>query len=161
MPFEKIVRRHVLIALVLLPLLMLSGWWAGEQFLGQQASPAQRGGVYPLAEKSNCRYSSGRCVLENVDFSILLTYALRADGHFLLARASHPLQDILLTVGEGDALKPRPMISQDATSRNWYLSLVAAPDPAARIRLVARSADVIWYGDVATQFIKASVPGAQ
>ncbi|MDC0363054.1 hypothetical protein OAN12_08440, partial [Halioglobus sp.] len=153
--------RHLVIALMVTPLLAMTGWWASGLFSRQEPAPAQKGGVYPLLERSNCRYASGQCLLENVDFTIALTYVLGSDGHFLLARASHPLSDILLAVGEDEQSAPQSMERRGMNSREWRLALDDRPGAAARIRLVARSADVIWYGDAATHFIKAPVPGVQ
>ncbi|MCP4842841.1 MAG: hypothetical protein GY887_14015, partial [Halieaceae bacterium] len=66
--------RHLVIALMVTPLLAMAGWWASGLFADHEPGPAQKGSVYPLLEKSNCRYASGRCLLENVDFTIALTY---------------------------------------------------------------------------------------
>jgi hypothetical protein len=153
--------RHLVIALMVAPLLAVAGWWASGLLYSQEPGPAQKGGVYPLLEKSNCRYASGQCLLENIDFTIALTYVSGLDGHFLLARASHPLSDILLAVGEDEQSAPQSMDRRGTNSREWRLALDGRPGAAARIRLVARSADVIWYGDAATHFIKAPVPGVQ
>ena len=100
-------------------------------------------------------------MLENVDFTIALTYVLGSDGHFLLAQASHPLSDILLAVDEDEQSAPQSMERRGMNSREWSLALDGRPGAAARIRLVARSADVIWFGDAATHFIKAPVSGIQ
>ncbi len=152
-------KRHLVTSLLVAPLLAMAGWWASGLFSSQEPVPAQKGGVYPLLEKSNCRYASGECLLENVDFTIALTYVLRSDGHFLLAQASHPLSDILLAVDEDEHSAPQFMARRGTNSREWSLTLDGRPGAAARIRLVARSADVIWFGDAATHFIKAPVSG--
>ena len=42
---------------------------------GRQATPAQAGQTYKLLAKSNCRYASGVCSLENEDFKLRVTAA--------------------------------------------------------------------------------------
>lgn len=153
--------RHLVIALMVTPLLAMAGWWASGLFADHEPVPAQKGSVYPLLEKSNCRYASGRCLLENVDFTIALTYGFGSDGHFLIAQASHPLSNILLAVAEDEQSAPQAMERRDTERQEWRLALDGRPSAAARIRLVARNADVTWYGDAATHFIEAPVPGVQ
>ena len=62
--------KHVIVALIVAPVLSVLAWYAVGSFTGEQPTPAEPGQSYPLVEKSNCRYPSGECELENEDFSV-------------------------------------------------------------------------------------------
>ena len=104
--------KHVVIALIVAPILAILAWFAVGQLAGEKALPAERGKSYPLVEKSNCRYESGRCDLENEDFKLLLQWQ---EGKNLMLQSAHPLQGVMIAVGNsGQELPPVAMTAMDA-----------------------------------------------
>ena len=65
--------KHVVIAMIVAPVLAVLAWFATGQLSGEKPQPAEQGKSYPLVEKSNCRYPSGACDLENENFKLRLT----------------------------------------------------------------------------------------
>lgn len=143
--------KHVVIALIVAPILAILAWFAVGQFAGEKAQPAAAGKSYPLVEKSNCRYDSGHCDLENEEFKL----ALELEGLALVLRSAHALRGVMVTVGHpGQDLPPQAMTAIDSEGLSWRYQLTAMPRTDDRIHLVASTAQNAYFGDVATLFIK-------
>jgi len=64
--------KHVIIAMLVAPVLAIMAWFAVDYFIGERPHAAKEGAAYTLIAKSNCRYDSGQCDLENSDFKLNL-----------------------------------------------------------------------------------------
>jgi hypothetical protein len=126
--------------------------------VGEQPAPAVPGGSYPLVEKSNCRYPSGQCELENAEFSITLRIlpGQRQSGHTLTAVSVHPLEGIrvALVAPGGEEGDGRIMRQADGEGRQWSLPLGDMPGEGSRILLAAAAGGSTWFGDAATRFAR-------
>jgi hypothetical protein len=152
--------RHVVIALIVAPALSIAGWWAAGEFAGEQPQPARPGQSYPLLEKSNCRYSSGTCDLQNAELKLSLLYTEGDAGNALLVRSSHGLDGILVSLGPGDGeAQPRAMVAVDDMGRQWRLMLAGLPDAQDRIRLAARASGSAYFGEAGTAFLHPDTTG--
>ena len=128
-------------------------WVVVGQLATESPEPAQVGQSYPLLEKSNCRYASGVCDLENVDFRASMTYREDAQGGYLQLHASHALSGALISVGPVAAESaPQAMVADSAT--RWTLRLAARPDSTARIRLVLKAAGSTYFVEASTAFLQ-------
>ena len=146
--------KHVIIAMIVAPILALLAWIAVGQFAGEEATPARPGQSYPLVEKSNCRYPSGACDLQNEDFRLRLSLEEGPGGPQMLLSASHPLEGVVMSVALPDSEQlPSGMRASDGRGVEWRIGLDAAPSPAQRIRLVARAAGSSYFGDASTAFL--------
>jgi len=147
--------KHLLIASLVAPLLALMSYFAIDFFVGESPHPAEEGRSYQLVGKSNCRYESGKCDLQNGDFRLSLSPQWGRNGQMLLTLTSEfPLDGVVISrvAGATDEHPPEQMraISDDGLS--WSLN-VDNPDPVKdRLRLVASSNQSFWYGDVAMKF---------
>lgn len=147
--------RHVIIAMIVAPVLAILAWFAVGYLGGEKPRPAVAGATYPLVEKSNCRYESGACDLENEDFQLRLTYLEPVTGPELVLSASHPLEGVLLAVDEtGVEGQPDMMRASDGRGLEWRMALAGRPAPAQRIRLVARAGGSSYYADASTTFLQ-------
>ena len=147
--------KHVIIAMIVAPILSVLAWFAVGNFIGEQPTAAQPGQSYPLLEKSNCRYPSGKCALENEDFGLTITYQDGVSGPQLVVRSSHPLEGIVLGLGVADGdIQPAAMRTVDGQGLEWRIALAAEPLPEQRIRLVARSAGSSYFGEAGTAFLQ-------
>ncbi|MBN7796587.1 hypothetical protein [Parahaliea mediterranea] len=151
--------KHVILALLVAPVLSLLAWFAVGNLVGEQPHAAVAGGVYPLLEKSNCRYPSGRCQMVNGDVSLTLRLLSPDSSPRLALNSSVELQGVLVAVvppgaAAGDAPPPRAMASSDASGTHWQLSLPAVPPEGARLRLVAATSDNRFTAEVATRFAR-------
>jgi hypothetical protein len=147
--------KHVIIAMIVAPILSVLAWFAVGSLTGEQAAPAQPGQSYPLVEKSNCRYASGLCDLQNEDFELTLSYEDGVSGPQLVLRSSHPLEGVVLGVGLPDAEEaPAVMRASDGQGLEWRLTIAAAPAPDERIRLVAMAGGSSYFADASTLFLQ-------
>ncbi|EED32647.1 conserved hypothetical protein [gamma proteobacterium NOR5-3] len=146
--------KHVVVALLVAPVLAILAWFAVGNLIGEKAAPAQPGEAYPLVEKSNCRYSSGLCELENQDIKL----TLRLDetvGVALELTASHALEAALMSVSHPDRDPgPRAMQPGDAAGLRWRLPLSAVPSVDERIRVVISVAGSAYFADASTRFLQ-------
>lgn len=146
--------KHVVIAMIVAPLLAVMAWFAAGQFAGEAPQTAVPGQSYPLVEKSNCRYPSGACDVENEEFRLRLT-AAQAGGGELLLTSSYPLEGVVLGVGLPDEeTQPAVMHAADSQGLEWRVQLGAAPAPTQRIRLVALARGSSYFADVGTAFLQ-------
>ena len=147
--------KHVIIAMIVAPILSVLAWFAVGNLTGEQAAPAQPGQSYPLVEKSNCRYASGSCDLQNKDFELTLSYEDGVSGPQLVLRSSHPLEGVVLGVGLPDAEEaPAVMRASDGQGLEWRLAIGGAPLPNERIRLVAMAGGSSYFADASTLFLQ-------
>lgn len=147
--------KHVIIAMIVAPILSILAWFAVGNFVGEQPEPAQAGLSYPLVEKSNCRYPSDGCELENSGFKLLMTYQEDGAGPAMIVRSSHPLEGVVLGVGTVDkATQPSAMRAIDGQGLEWRIALAAKPGIDQRIRLVARAAGSSYFGEAGTLFME-------
>lgn len=146
--------KHVVIAMIMAPLLAVMAWFAAGQLAGETPVVAVPGQSYPLLEKSNCRYASGACDVENEAFRVRLT-AATAGGSELLLVSSHPLDGVVLGVGlpQEDAM-PVALSPADGRGLQWRAKLAAAPVAMQRIRLVALAGGSSYFADVDTAFLQ-------
>ena len=147
--------KHVIVALIVGPILAILAWLAVGQIAGEKAALAVSGQSYPLVEKSDCRYESGHCKLENEDFKLLLKLEQRGLDSILVLTSEHALEGVLISVAAPDQEEqPRAMRSTTAEALEWTLVLEAVPAPGERIHLVASSGGTQYFGDASTLFIK-------
>jgi hypothetical protein len=146
--------KHLLIAMIVAPVLAVLAWIAAGQLAGEEPQAAVPGESYPLVEKSNCRYPSGACDLENAEFRLRLTAAATGGGEVLLS-STHPLDGVVLGVGlPAEETLPATMHSADDRGLEWRLELGSAPGPAQRIRLVALAGGSSYFAEAATAFLQ-------
>jgi hypothetical protein len=146
--------KHVITALIVAPVLAVLAWFAAGQLAGEVPQLAVPGQSYPLLAKSNCRYPSGACDLENEEFHLRLA-ATTGGGNELLLISSHPLDGVVLGVAlPEEETAPLKMRAVDGRGLEWRLPLGSAPGPAQRIRLVAMAGGSRYFADAATAFLQ-------
>ena len=146
--------KHVIVAMIVAPILSILAWVAVGSFTGEQAAPAQVGQSYPLVAKSNCRYPSGACDLENKDIRLRLSAATEGGSELILS-SSHPLDGVVLGVGEAEGeTQPVMMRAVDGQGLEWRLELGSSPRFDQRVRLVAMAGGSSYFADAATAFLE-------
>ncbi len=147
--------KHVVVALLVAPVLAVLAWFAVGSLIGETPHAVQAGASYPLVERSNCRYASGRCDLENEDLELSLVMRTETGSPTLLMRSSHPLDAALLAVvEEGMDGQPDPMQASGSSPLEWSLPLVTIPAQQQRLRLVVNARGATWYAEVSTRWLE-------
>ena len=162
--------RHVITALLVAPVLAILAWFAVGSLGGEKARPARPGAAYPLLEKSNCRYASGVCDLENTDFKARLSFTGNLSGELsgdgsgnaggrLEVYVSHAVDSALLSLSRapGDAA-PSAMRRADTEGRRWRFALERQPDREQRLRLVLSRRGVAYFAEFSTAFLQGAAP---
>ena len=148
--------KHVIVAMLVAPVLALIAWFGVDQIVAEKPQPAVAGGSYTLLAKSNCRYESGRCDLENADLEVSLVPATPSGSTVeMQLSASIALQGATLgLVNEGIEATPSPMarISDDATRWTTMFPMPASNESLIRVAIVAGGAT--WFAEVPTIFLK-------
>lgn len=162
--------RHVITALLVAPVLAILAWFAVGSLGGEKARPARTGAAYPLLEKSNCRYASGVCDLENTDFKVRLSFTGNLSGELsgdgagnaggrLDVYVSHAVDSALLSLtrAPGDAA-PSAMRRADTEGRRWRFALERQPDREQRLRLVLSRRGTAYFAEFSTAFLQGAAP---
>ena len=162
--------RHVITALLVAPVLAILAWFAVGSLGGEKARPARTGAAYPLLEKSNCRYASGVCDLENTDFKVRLSFTDNLSGELsgdwpgnaggrLDVYVSHAVDSALLSLtrAPGDAA-PSAMRRADTEGRRWRFALERQPDREQRLRLVLSRRGTAYFAEFSTAFLQGAAP---
>ena len=147
--------KHVVVALIVGPVLAILAWLAVGQIAAEKAAVAVPGHSYPLLEKSDCRYPSGHCTLENEDFKLRLQMERRDTQVVLLITSAHALDGVMLSVVTSEqSVPPGAMRSTQANNKEWAYILERVPVPEERIHLVTSHRGSRYFADAATLFIK-------
>ena len=146
--------KHVIIALLVAPILSVIAWFMVGSLVGEKPHQAKPGQTYPLVERSNCRYDSGVCDLDNQDFELQLSLQNESERPKLLIQTSHALDSLMLAItDESFNSAPAPLTPTDEQRLQWALELPSLPANEQRIRLVATTAGVTWYAEASTNFL--------
>ena len=147
--------KHLLIATLMAPILGVLSYFAVNHLVSEKPHAAQAGQSYMLAEKPNCRYSSGVCGLRNADFELEFSFdRLPGDRLLLKLTSDHPLDGVMLAqmVTENDESQPKPMRAMGTDGLNWSQE-IWNPDPEnQRLHLVASARGALYVGDAALKF---------
>src|SRR5210317_2361133 len=103
--------KHVIVAMLVAPILSIMAWFAVDYFVGERPHAAKEGAAYTLIAKSNCRYDSGQCDLENSDFKLSIRPTSVTPASLQLEMTSaFPLQSAMLgLVNDGIPASPSVM----------------------------------------------------
>ena len=147
--------KHVVVAMLVAPVLAIMAWFAIDYFIGERPHAAKEGAAYTLIAKSNCRYDSGFCDLENSDFKLnLRPISVTADSVQLEMTSAFPLQSAILgMVNNGVAAAPSPMVATNDEGLHWTTRIDAPAGDNATIRVAATAQGSTWYAEVPTVFL--------
>lgn len=147
--------KHVLVAMLVAPVLAIMAWFAIDYFIGERPHAAKDGAAYTLIAKSNCRYDSGQCDLENSDFKLNIRPTSVTSGSVQLEMTSaFPLQSATLgLVNDGTATLPSPMAATTNEALHWTTRIDRPHGEASTIRVAVTADGATWYAEVPTVFL--------
>ena len=151
--------RHFVVALLVAPILALIAYFATDYIVAERPQAAVSGSSYPLAAKSNCRYASGECDLENGDVRLRVTVSRAAQlpGMRLHLTSALGIADarVALADSPGDDAPPLSFVADDATATSWSTDIgVPASSPESRLRLVVTVSESRYFAEVPTVFFE-------
>lgn len=130
--------------MLIAPILALIAYFGVDYMVAERPHAAQSGTSYPLVAKSNCRWTSGLCTLENADVELNLSQA--ADGALAVV-STIPLDGIVYSLGSGQVDYSQPTRMEQVDAKNFRLSLPATATDLSELelRLVASSAGTQFF----------------
>lgn len=148
--------KHVVIAMLVAPVLAIMAWFAVDYFVGERPHAATPGSAYTLVARSNCRYTSGQCDLENADFKLSIRPGMvSASSIALTLSASHELQSAAMGLVDGDDTQPpAPMTRTDDAGTEWQALLPSPASDDASIRVAVTANGATWYAEVPVVFLQ-------
>ncbi len=140
--------KHIITALIVTPILALIAYFAVDLALSEKPKRAKPNNSYPLAAKSNCRYSSGQCSLVNGDIRIELSTSLAQ----LIVSSSHALEGLQLAVADS-AQNERPLSASKDRARRWSAELPVTISDKSTLRIAASIAGSIYFKETSLAFL--------
>jgi hypothetical protein len=148
--------KHFIVALLVAPVLSIIAYLGTDLALSEKPHAAKKGEAYKLLSKSNCRYTSGLCDMENGEFKIQFRSERVTSEHLHLTLSSKlPLQGIKLSLVEDLEATGTPLEMQrlDDSDLKWSLTLPAPTSDENWLRVAAQANDTYYYGDTQTIFV--------
>ena len=147
--------QHLVVAMLVAPVLAIMAWFAVDYFVAERPQSALPGATYPLVAKSNCRYDSGRCDLENADFEIaLLPLQITATQVSIRLESRFPLQQATLgLVEQGAAAAPVRMRTDGGDTTVWLAEIAAPASSDSLLRVGVISDDATFFAEVPVVFL--------
>ncbi|MGI9950098.1 hypothetical protein [Vibrio hyugaensis] len=149
--------KHFIIALLIAPILSLIAYFGTDMALSEKPHAAKEGESYKLASKSNCRYTSGLCDMENGNFKVKFrSEKLTQDSLELSLHAAYPLEGVKLSVVNSQEQNAQPidMTPTDQAGQNWAITLPKPASAESWLRVAIQSEGTLYYGETQTAFVK-------
>lgn len=147
--------KHVVAAMLVAPVLAILAWFAVDYLVAERPRSAEPGAAYPLVAKSNCRYGSGRCDLENADFRIsLIPQRIGPADVSIRLESRLPLQQATLgLVNQGVAAPPVRMTAEGADGTAWRADIALPTLDDATLRVGVIADDATFFAEVPVVFL--------
>ncbi|WP_087026804.1 hypothetical protein [Thaumasiovibrio subtropicus] len=148
--------KHFIIALLIAPILAIIAYFGTDMAVSEKPQAAQEGETYKLVSKSNCRYTSGLCSMENGDFKIQFrSEGLTQHALDLSLKTEFPLDGVKVALASSPEAKATPtdMLRSDESGQHWHLTLAAPSSEQDELRVVISANNTLYYGETSTEFV--------
>jgi hypothetical protein len=147
---------HVIIAMIVAPILAVLAWLAVDYFVAERPHAAKEGAAYTLIAKSNCRYDSGQCDLENADFKISIRpMSVTSSSVQLELTSAFPLQSATLGLVNNDTpAAPAVMRATNGEALHWTARIDRPSGESSTIRVAVTSDGSTWYAEIPVVFLR-------
>ncbi|MGL6316139.1 hypothetical protein [Vibrio sp. WXL103] len=148
--------KHFIVALLVAPILAVIAYFGVDLAVSEKPHAAKKGETYRLVSKSNCRYTSGLCDMENGEFKVQFrSDALSATQLDLSLTAAIPLQGIKVSLvdSQDEQATPVDMVENNNNAQSWQVSLPAPASEESWLRVAIQANDSLYYGDTQTAFV--------
>ncbi len=151
--------KHLILAMFVAPMLAIIAYFSVDYFVSETPHAAIQGNSYKLAARSNCRYKSGICTLENGDIEVKLRAESAGYNQFKLSVISAvPVQSVLVSfIDENSSEKenspPIAMLADTQQLNVWSANIKMFSSDKSLLRLALNISDTLYYAEVTTIFI--------
>lgn len=150
--------KHVIIAMIVAPVLAILSYYFVDTLVREEPQLAQAGNSYPLTAKSNCRYTSGRCDLENSSFKTFLVVDHADQQQILTLTSNYSLEGVQIGFADlanatgGDTLPPEPMQSISDDNKSWSITMPLQADANTQLMLAILANGAYYYAETTMGF---------
>lgn len=141
--------KHVLVAVIVAPILAILAWFATGMLVDEKPHSMQEGSVYTLNVRSNCRWESGNCTLENEDIEINVTGKYTSYTLELVVKSSVALSDVKIAFDKNN--KPQSMIYDK--SKDLWGGILDLKNKSKAINGVFVINNTVFYAQMPTTFL--------
>jgi hypothetical protein len=125
--------KHIIAAMIIAPLLAIMSYFLTDNMVSEKPHAAEPGKAYPLVAKSNCRYESGSCTLENGELKLQLSVL---SGEYLHLESSIPLEQVTVAIlGIDREGNPQTMQLADESGTRWRIPVQRSDFANSNLRL--------------------------
>ncbi|WP_100753688.1 hypothetical protein [Vibrio salilacus] len=149
--------KHLIIALLIAPILSIIAYFGTDVALSEKPHAAQEGKSYKLAAKSNCRYTSGLCDMNNGEFKVQFRSEKRtAQSLDLSLKSAFPLEGVKLSLvaQQEQIAQPIDMQATDSSGKTWFISLPTSASEESWLRVAIQADGALYYGETQTPFVR-------
>lgn len=156
--------KHVKLAMLISPGLAIVAYVAVDYAVSERPAAASRGRSYPLAAKSNCRYTSGLCTLKNGDVELKIRATPLGSNRFTLKMTSElSVEKAILSFSNGKKFsEPKAMERASERGLEWSFELALDEPSGGQMRLAVTIAGAAYFAETSAIFVQyesaAAVP---
>lgn len=147
--------KHLVLAMFVAPVLAIIAYFAVDHVVSEKPHLAQQGSSYKLAAKSNCRYQSGQCTLQNADVEVNVSVKRITESLIELTLQSNmPVQNVLASF-VGSSTTEEPVVLQSfVPEKNVWSGTFDVVDPEkSNLRLALEVSGSVFYAETPAVFI--------
>lgn len=143
--------KHFIIALLVTPVLALLAYFGVDALVKEQPHKAKEGGSYELVAKPNCRYASGKCLLKNGNFELML----RVENGQLYVNPSFELTGVRVgLLAPGKDQEQRHTLSFNPQTQEWLAPIDHPVDVNTQLRVVANAGGASYFVETIMAFVE-------
>lgn len=148
--------KHVITAMIVAPVLAVISYYLVDLTVKEQPQKALEGNAYKLIAKSNCRFSSGACDLENGTFKSTVRVSQENGQQRLHLTSVNRLQNasIGFVTNDGRETGPFEMIAEGDGGIAWTSEFNVPADAGTLLRVALVANDAHYYSETTMGFSK-------
>jgi hypothetical protein len=141
--------KHVIMAMIMAPILAIASYYLVDLAVKEQPQKALEGNTYKLIAKSNCRFSSGRCDLENGSFKSTVRISYDNGQQLLRLSSVNELQavNVGFVTSDGTESGPYKLTSNDDAGTQWSTEFNELADTSTLLRVALTANDAHYYSE--------------
>ena len=147
--------KHVITAMIVAPILAIASYYLVDMMVKEKPRKAVAGQSYKLIAKSNCRFSSGACDLENGNFKSTITVVTSDGKQTLFLRSNHTLQQAVVgfVTNDGQESGPFELVASDTSNKQWFTEFSVPADADTVLRVALSASDAHYFSETNMGFI--------
>ena len=133
--------------MIVAPILAILSYYLVDLIVKEKPSKAIAGQSYKLIAKSNCRFNSGACDLENGNFKSTITVTTSDGIQTLLLNSNNSLQQAVVgfVTSDGHETGPIELTASDNTNKKWFTEFSVQADANTTLRIVLSAKDAHYF----------------